>query len=196
METQDPRTLYGATDVLALYGKREHCSGLCDRVAAYAGHLQIEDTGETESNTGLLVSAWILVSVPSGCDFLLLSVTASDMYLSVCGVSLARVALVHIATRKHDYTSAGTNALTWSTIEANTGIICASFLALKPLFAKLFPRFMSVGGIAKHSTALTIVPPACDDAEKGGVEGGTIRTHSYGGSTSIPSCEQWGQDHL
>ncbi|KAF1346004.1 hypothetical protein BDV97DRAFT_281171, partial [Delphinella strobiligena] len=58
----------------------------------------------------------------------------------VCGVSLARVALVHIATRKHDYTSAGTNALTWSTIEANTGIICASFLALKPLFAKLFPR--------------------------------------------------------
>lgn len=115
---------------------------------------------------------------------------AADMYLSVCGVSLARVALVHNATSKHDYTDASTNAFAWSTIEANTGIICASFLALKPLFVKLFPRFMSEGGTAKHSTALTIVPPTCDDVEKGGVESGTIRTHSYGGSTLIPSCSR------
>lgn len=182
--------MHGNPGVLALHGEPEHCFGLCDRVAAYAGDLQIEDSSETEGNTQFLVSAWILVSVSSGCILLFLSAMAADMYLSVCGVSLARVALVHIATSKHDYTDASTNAFAWSTIEANTGIICASFLALRPLFVKLFPRFMSEGGTAKHSTALTIVPPTCADLERGEDEGRTIRGDSCGGSTLVPSCSR------
>lgn len=185
LEAQASRPLYGTQDVLAFHGEREYRSGFCDCVAAYASDLEVEAARKTEGNTHLRVSAWIFVSVSFGYIYPFPS-SVADVYLSICGVSLARVALVHIATIKHDYTNASTDAFAWSTVEANTGIVCASVLALKPLFVKLFPRFMRAGGTAKHSTVLTNISPSCGDLEEGEDKVTTTRGYSYGGSTLVP----------
>jgi hypothetical protein len=37
----------------------------------------------------------------------------------------------------------GAASVTWSSVEANTGIICASLLCIKPLVVKLFPNLLS-----------------------------------------------------
>jgi hypothetical protein len=48
--------------------------------------------------------------------------------------------LVHNAYARHDFTASSAEAVTWSMVEANVGIICASMLALKPLIVYFFPQ--------------------------------------------------------
>jgi hypothetical protein len=47
---------------------------------------------------------------------------------------------VHNAYARHDFTASSAEAVTWSMVEANVGIICASMLALKPLIIYFFPQ--------------------------------------------------------
>jgi hypothetical protein len=63
----------------------------------------------------------------------------------VCGVSVGRVASVLLAASQGQYTQSGYWAVTWSVVEANVGIICASLLALRPLVVMLFPRLRKKG---------------------------------------------------
>lgn len=107
------------------------------------------------------------------------------------------MALVHEATLRKDWTDASINAFTWSTVEANTGIICASVLALKPLFVVLFPKFMGEPGTARHSYMLpTIKDTTTSSSSHKDVEkrAGTriFSVSSYGGETlmSFPSVAQ------
>jgi hypothetical protein len=44
-----------------------------------------------------------------------------------------------------------TSVVTWSVIEANTGIMCASFLCIKPLVMKLFPRVLESNQPARRN---------------------------------------------
>lgn len=76
---------------------------------------------------------------------------------SVCGVSLVRVALVHQANVRHDWTDASVDAFIWSTVEANTGIVCASVVALKPLITKVFPNLFGGPGTGRHSNTLPTI---------------------------------------
>ncbi|KAF2232842.1 hypothetical protein EV356DRAFT_449566 [Viridothelium virens] len=57
-------------------------------------------------------------------------------------VSLVRLLVVHLEATKGRYLDSGIEAITWSAVEANTGIICASLMALKPLVVHFFPRLM------------------------------------------------------
>ncbi|KAG9675161.1 hypothetical protein KCU99_g3191, partial [Aureobasidium melanogenum] len=87
-----------------------------------------------------------------------------------CAVSVVRLVLVHNAYVRHDFTASSAEAVTWSMVEANVGIICASLLALKPLMAYLFPQSTKERQPPRWSLTLNTVPTAEasePDAEKG-----------------------------
>ncbi|KAG9697420.1 ribosomal protein L27, partial [Aureobasidium melanogenum] len=90
-----------------------------------------------------------------------------------CAVSVVRLVLVHNAYVRHDFTASSAEAVTWSMVEANVGIICASLLALKPLMAYLFPQRTKERQPPRWSLTLNTVPTAETtepDPEKGRVE--------------------------
>ncbi|KAK4989664.1 hypothetical protein LTR66_007017 [Elasticomyces elasticus] len=100
----------------------------------------------------------------------------------VCIVSIARLVVVHEAAERLDWTCSGIDAIIWSAVEANTGIICASLLALKPLVVKLFPRLMEDSEIPTHSMRLPAIkdeassPTDSDTAFFGAGGHGSCRT--------------------
>ncbi|KAI4722973.1 hypothetical protein E4T48_00769 [Aureobasidium sp. EXF-10727] len=90
-----------------------------------------------------------------------------------CAVSVVRLVLVHNAYARHDFTASSAEAVTWSMVEANVGIICASLLALKPLIVYLFPQSTKERQPPRWSLTLNTVPTAEasePDVEKGQVE--------------------------
>ncbi|GAB7351069.1 hypothetical protein MBLNU459_g1546t1 [Dothideomycetes sp. NU459] len=109
----------------------------------------------------------------------------------VCAVSLARVALVHEAYARRDWTDTSVDAITWSSVEANTGIVCASLLALKPLLLKLCPALMRERGPPRHSNTLREIA----DLETGGLpaEGAADRRgESLASGSRSRSRSEWG----
>lgn len=95
------------------------------------------------------------------------------MKYSTCAVSVVRLVLVHNAYARHDFTASSAEAVTWSMVEANVGIICASLLALKPLITYFFPQATKERQPPRWSLTLNTVPTAEfsePDAEKGRVE--------------------------
>ncbi|KAG9574014.1 hypothetical protein KCU97_g14833, partial [Aureobasidium melanogenum] len=77
-----------------------------------------------------------------------------------CAVSVVRLVLVHNAYIRHDFTASSAEAVTWSMVEANVGIICASLLALKPLMAYLFPQATKERQPPRWSLTLNTIPTA------------------------------------
>ncbi|KAK1055754.1 hypothetical protein LTR33_014061 [Friedmanniomyces endolithicus] len=76
----------------------------------------------------------------------------------VCGVSIARLCTVLLASEAGAYVESGIWAIIWSVVEANVGIICACLLALKPLIGRLWPgsSLVAEGG---SSEGCVVVPP-------------------------------------
>ncbi|TKA66173.1 hypothetical protein B0A49_09140 [Cryomyces minteri] len=72
----------------------------------------------------------------------------------VCMVSVVRLARVYMAAVREDWTCSGIEAIAWSAIEANVGIICASLMALKPCVVRFFPRLLEDSGPPNYSTTL------------------------------------------
>ena len=66
-----------------------------------------------------------------------------------CIASILRFALIESTALKGHLGSSGIDAVRWSAIEANTGIICASLLCMKPLVRKMFPRLFNESSIAR-----------------------------------------------
>ncbi|KAK6432657.1 hypothetical protein LTR95_011172 [Oleoguttula sp. CCFEE 5521] len=58
----------------------------------------------------------------------------------VCLVSVVRLATVWTEAKRGNFVESGVQAIIWSIVEANVGIICACLVAYKPLLAKYFPR--------------------------------------------------------
>jgi hypothetical protein len=54
-------------------------------------------------------------------------------------------------------TDSGVQAITWSAVEANVGIICACMVALKPLAAKCFPSVLEDETIPEHCMRLPMM---------------------------------------
>lgn len=81
--------------------------------------------------------------------------------------------LVHNAYARHDFTASSAEAVTWSMVEANVGIICASMLALKPLIVYFFPQSTKERQAPRWSLTLNTVPTteaSEPDVEKGQTE--------------------------
>ncbi|KAK0356747.1 hypothetical protein LTR59_000971 [Friedmanniomyces endolithicus] len=94
--------------------------------------------------------------LPRGQQFSLILVFALGFV--VCGVSIARLCTVLLASEEGAYVESGIWAIIWSAVEANVGIICACLLALKPLIGRLWPgsSLVADGG---SSEGCVVVPP-------------------------------------
>ncbi|THW79669.1 hypothetical protein D6D19_01020 [Aureobasidium pullulans] len=89
-----------------------------------------------------------------------------------CAVSIVRLVVVHNAYARHNYTASSAEAVTWSMVEANVGIICASLLALKPLITFFFPQATKERQPPRWSLTLdtiSTIAPSEPDVEKGPV---------------------------
>ncbi|THY04381.1 hypothetical protein D6D03_03738 [Aureobasidium pullulans] len=89
-----------------------------------------------------------------------------------CAVSIVRLVVVHNAYARHNYTASSAEAVTWSMVEANVGIICASLLALKPLITFFFPQATKERQPPRWSLTLDTIStmaPSEPDVEKGPV---------------------------
>jgi hypothetical protein len=60
-------------------------------------------------------------------------------------------------------TESGIQAVTWSAIEVNIGIICASLIALKPLLVHFYPCLLEETDIPSHCMRLPIVQTSSED---------------------------------
>ncbi|KAF8855779.1 hypothetical protein BDZ45DRAFT_746064 [Acephala macrosclerotiorum] len=61
----------------------------------------------------------------------------------VCLVSILRLHSLYVVSISEDTTWANTEAAIWSSIEINTGIVCASLPTIKPVISWIFPRLLS-----------------------------------------------------
>ncbi|OCK81004.1 hypothetical protein K432DRAFT_296485 [Lepidopterella palustris CBS 459.81] len=77
----------------------------------------------------------------------------------VCVVSVLRLLLVHVAAVKHNFTKSGIAAITWSVVEANVGITCASMMAMKPLLLHFCPSLI----VAKKPRRYNMRLPTVED---------------------------------
>lgn len=78
----------------------------------------------------------------------------------VCAVSCVRLGTVIVTAEMGDPVVSGIWAITWSAVEANVGVICASLLALKAFIIKLFPKMMEETQLPKHQMRLPHVASA------------------------------------
>ena len=69
---------------------------------------------------------------------------------SACIVSILRLHGLYAATISKDLTYDNASAVTWSSVEFNTGIMCACFPALRPVVGAVFPRLV---GSTRRGTA-------------------------------------------
>ncbi|KAK4621378.1 Wortmanamides biosynthesis cluster protein C [Fulvia fulva] len=78
----------------------------------------------------------------------------------VCAVSCVRLGTVIVTAEMGDPVMSGIWAITWSAVEANVGVICASLLALKAFIIKLFPKLMEEPQLPRHQMRLPEVASA------------------------------------
>lgn len=71
--------------------------------------------------------------------------------------SILRLTALNAGSKNKDQTSGTLNSTIWSTIEANTGIICACLPMLKSPLARLLPRYFPQGS---HESAGSTVQPS------------------------------------
>lgn len=99
----------------------------------------------------------------------------------VCAVAVARLLTVYLAAQRGQYVQSGVWAIVWSAVEANTGIVCACLLALKPLATRVFPGWFAEAGPPRHAMRLKRVDTSAARWSRcGGVSGGVPATPSSG----------------
>ena len=70
---------------------------------------------------------------------------------SVCVTSVLRMTTLDTSSKSLDQTWGNLNSTIWTTIEANTGIICACLPMLKTPLAALFPKLFPRGSYREYS---------------------------------------------
>lgn len=75
-------------------------------------------------------------------------------------------------------TESGIQAVTWSAVEVNIGIVCASLIALKPLLTHFWPSLLEDREIPSHCLRLPMVQSTCE-------ENGTFSTSTPNSSLPI-----------
>jgi len=91
------------------------------------------------------------------CIVSIVRLSTVDIYASK-GELVGKSTCHFLAARRNrwltDLTESGIQAVTWSAVEANVGIICASLLALKPLLLHFCPCLLDSDSIPSHRLRL------------------------------------------
>ncbi|KAK5218125.1 hypothetical protein LTR47_011777 [Exophiala xenobiotica] len=80
------------------------------------------------------------LNIPRKQKYSLLAVFAVGGF--VCIVAILRLHAVYVISNSSDPTYDNVAAAYWSSIELNTGIICASLPTIRPIIAKIFPTWL------------------------------------------------------
>jgi hypothetical protein len=65
------------------------------------------------------------------------------MYHSTCIVSILRLQSLYVISKAQDITWENPLAAIWSSVEANTGILCSCLPTLRSCVSRIFPKFLS-----------------------------------------------------
>ncbi|KAK6581032.1 hypothetical protein PZA11_006520 [Diplocarpon coronariae] len=66
--------------------------------------------------------------------------------LLVVVAAIARLIEIHKLNKSDDFAWEGVNIISWTSIEVNTGLLCASAPCIKPLLKKTFPSLTTIPG--------------------------------------------------
>jgi len=94
------------------------------------------------------------LKIPRKQKYSLLAVFALAGF--VCIVAILRLHAVQIISNSSDTTHDNVAAAYWSSVELNTGIICACMPTIRPIIAKIFPTWL---GTAPRRSAADTTPP-------------------------------------
>jgi len=81
----------------------------------------------------------------------------------VCVVSVVRLAVVNFLESSGRLVESGIQAVIWSVVEVNIGIICASLIALKPLLLHFCPRLLNDTSVPSHCLRLPEMQTMTDE---------------------------------
>ncbi|KAK6584926.1 hypothetical protein PZA11_003150 [Diplocarpon coronariae] len=101
----------------------------------------------------------------------------------VCLVSILRLHALYIMTTSSNITYDSAVVMTWSIVEAATGIICASLPAMRPFVSRLFPRFLA-------TTYATQQPPVSSQGRFRSIPDSTVYSGKSIQLTSIESSNR------
>jgi len=94
------------------------------------------------------------LNIPRKQKYSLLAVFAVGGFVGI--VAILRLHAVYVISNSSDTTHDNVAAAYWSSVELNTGIICACMPTIRPIIAKMFPTWL--GTAPRRSTAETIPP--------------------------------------
>lgn len=89
------------------------------------------------------------------CGLLFIVLKPQLTLASVCIIAVLRLYYLYRATVSTDLTYDNVAPATWSSIELNVAIMCASVPALRPVISVMFPRFISTVGSKTSPSHLT-----------------------------------------
>ncbi|KAK7906159.1 hypothetical protein LTR67_000885 [Exophiala xenobiotica] len=92
------------------------------------------------------------LNIPRKQKYSLLAVFAVGGF--VCIVAILRLHAIYVISKSSDPTYDNVAAAYWSSIELNTGIICASMPTIRPIIARIFPTCF--GSAPRRSTVETV----------------------------------------
>ena len=95
---------------------------------------------------------------------------------SVCIIGLSRLIVVHLTAREKAWTSSAIDAIVWSAVEMNVGLVCAGVVALKPLAVKV-----------KNRLSVSNLPETYPEKDEGDTGNKTGKSHAGSGSTLVAS---------
>jgi len=95
---------------------------------------------------------------------------------SVCVIGLSRLIVVHLGAQEKAWTSSAIDAIVWSAVEMNVGLVCAGLVALKPLAVKVKNRLSASTG-----------PEGFDDKDESDARNGSRKRYTGSGSTLVAS---------
>nr|OQO23448.1 hypothetical protein B0A51_07753 [Rachicladosporium sp. CCFEE 5018] len=103
----------------------------------------------------------------------------------VCLVSVVRLATVWTEVERGNFVESGVQAIIWSIVEANVGIICACLVAYKPLLVKYFPSMFEEHAVPEHCMRLPMV-----ETSDGGTSGAKLCAPPTNSQPTSPSTSK------
>jgi len=134
---ESPWHLHQPYGFLVLERSSKYHRRRCYLPTAYADDCGVADVFQSESGTQNDLFTRTLVSAPPFQKHR----DCANKGCSVCVTSVLRMTTLRTGGQAQDQTFGTLNSTIWTTIEANTGIICACLPMLKTPLARLFPRY-------------------------------------------------------
>ncbi|TID22784.1 putative inositol polyphosphate 5-phosphatase [Venturia nashicola] len=146
--------------------------------SGHCGNSLVYWTAAASINTGLDFLVWALpiplvgrLKLPRRQMFWLCMLFLVGCF--TCVIGIVRIIRVRDTAAHHLFAKSAGASVTWSAVEANVGIICASLILIKPLLQKWFPDMLSSSAPSRRNLHLPTLQL-----------NGTQSSHAWSGAAS------------